>query len=942
MLGVLGVFTSCHEDAPTVSGAITITVTNDFTEIVEAINNGAIKQEEAIAQLIQAIDKMNDDNKVKMQALMDILTSQTNKLEAKLALIEAVIGIQTLKLQEKYDLLIKAVEKNTLKIDQLSTKLAACIDNINGTLSDRLKDIRDLLEESNDDIIDKLILIEAAMKAQSISFEEKMNLLNEAIKNNTLKIEEKGDLIAKAIDAVNGTMDEKLGSIFSVLDTLGTVHAEKLDLIEGAMKAQTLAFNKKMKVLISTIKNMADYSAQLEAIETAIKNLPNYSDKLDAISAAIAALPDYTDKIGAIETALKNILTQMGTDATTQGEIKTQIENLVTAINNLKTEVTTGNTDEKTALADIIAKLEALKGSIGGGSGSGEKELFEGVTKNGTTMTVVVGKITGSAWIDLNENGTKDAGEDLISGSNSCLVTSSSGKFTIHGSIDALSIYDANIKSFSVVSSTLQSLYLARNILTSLDLNCPNLENLHVHKNQLASLDLSKCPKLSKDLFIFDNQISGVNMDALINSLPTLSTATTFRVRDTDANGEQNRMTPAQAAAAKAKGWIPELVSSTGWSEYTGETSAFTKSNYYQWDALTPINGVNPNYNTITTGVATNSCVNAPTADEMGIYLGNGAYYDNGAPGTNQQSYTVDGTTYHTGLWLRKKTRLNNSKSSWKVTPTTGRPPISKINDYFFLPACGSYNATGTLEYAGVVGRYWSSSPTPGYPKEAYYLIFSEGTAEVVRYKERNYGFLPMVGFDPTYISGGGSITPGTFIFTKSKYYQWDAIDPINGTYPEYNDITTGSATNSCKYSPNDVTIEAYLGNGVYWDNGDASTNQQYYMVDGNYYHAGLWVKKQKYLDYSKRKSSVTPTAGRPKDSEIDKYFFLPACGDYDKGSSSSNADSKGYYWLGSIWKTSSTGATILYFDSNSASMMGFNRGSAFVPIAGYDPTYTK
>ena len=59
LVGTTGVFTSCQEDAPEINYTINITVNNDFTEVVNAINNGTMKQEAAIAALTAAIEKMN-------------------------------------------------------------------------------------------------------------------------------------------------------------------------------------------------------------------------------------------------------------------------------------------------------------------------------------------------------------------------------------------------------------------------------------------------------------------------------------------------------------------------------------------------------------------------------------------------------------------------------------------------------------------------------------------------------------------------------------------------------------------------------------------------------------------------------------------------------------------------------------------------------------------
>ena len=77
--------------------------------------------------------------------------------------------------------------------------------------------------------------------------------------------------------------------------------------------------------------------------------------------------------------------------------------------------------------------------------------------------------------------------------------------------------------------------------------------------NQLTSLDVSKNTQL-KELYCEGNQIRGVQMDALIASLPNKAGKVyDFGVRDEGMPiADDNDITFAQVAAAKAKGWIPQ------------------------------------------------------------------------------------------------------------------------------------------------------------------------------------------------------------------------------------------------------------------------------------------------------------------------------------------------------------------------------------------------
>ena len=196
----------------------------------------------------------------------------------------------------------------------------------------------------------------------------------EAINNGSLKNEEAINRLTEAIDKMNADQQTKLQAIIDVLNSVNATLEAKLALIEGTMKAQTLSLETKLGLLEAAIKNLPDYSAQLEAIKTAIANLPDYGDKLSAIQAAIEALPDYSDKFDAVVEALGAIETQISALGGPLGDIATQIGNAVTAINNLIASVNSGNTDAAAALAQIIQKLEDIKTAIeaieaGGGGG---------------------------------------------------------------------------------------------------------------------------------------------------------------------------------------------------------------------------------------------------------------------------------------------------------------------------------------------------------------------------------------------------------------------------------------------------------------------------------------------------------------------------------------------------------------------------------------------
>ena len=295
LLAAPALFTSCQEDAPEINYTINVSVINDFTKVVEAINNGSLKNEQAIQKLTEAIDKMNADQQTRLQAIIDVLNSVNSTLDTKLAAIEA------------------------------------------------------------------------AMKAQTLTLESKLALLETAISNQTLKQEEMADKLVAAIDNLKGSMDEKMEAINAAINNVNTALQTKLAAIEAAIKAQTLSMEAKLDLLEQAINALPDYTSQLEAIKTAIANLPDYGDKLSAIEAAIKGMPNYSDKFDAVVAALGEMKTQIEALGTGQTGIATQIADVTAAINALVDQVKDGDTDAASALAQIIQKLEDLKGSIGGG-----------------------------------------------------------------------------------------------------------------------------------------------------------------------------------------------------------------------------------------------------------------------------------------------------------------------------------------------------------------------------------------------------------------------------------------------------------------------------------------------------------------------------------------------------------------------------------------------
>ena len=255
LLATPAFFTSCQEDAPEINYTMNVSVINDFTKVVEAINNGFLKNEEAIKKLTEAIDKMNADQQTKLQAIIDVLNSVDATLETRLAAIEAAMKAQTLTLESKLTLLETAIKNQTLKQEELAGKLTTAIENLQGDMQEKIAAIAEAINNVNTTLQSKLALIEAAITAQTLSLEA------------------------------------------------------KLALIEAAIKALP-DYSSQLAAIKTAIENLPDYGDKIAAIEAAIKAMPNYSDKFDAVVAALNAMKAQIEALGTgqadIVTAINN------------------------------------------------------------------------------------------------------------------------------------------------------------------------------------------------------------------------------------------------------------------------------------------------------------------------------------------------------------------------------------------------------------------------------------------------------------------------------------------------------------------------------------------------------------------------------------------------------------------------------------------------------------
>lgn len=244
LLTIPAFFSSCQEDAPQIDYTMSVTVTNDFSKVVDAINNGTLKNEQAIAQLTAAIDKMNADQQTKLQAIKDVLNSVNATLDAKLAAIEAAMTAQTLSLEGKLALIEDAMKAQTLTLEKKCDALVAAIKGL-------------------PDYTAKLAAIETAIKALP-NYETQLKALN------TL------------IEAQNSKLDDQIAALEGIMNAIPD-YSNKLDAIENAIKV------------------MPNYDAAINGIKDEIANL--VKEVKDGNKSEADALAEIAKKIEALKAA---------------------------------------------------------------------------------------------------------------------------------------------------------------------------------------------------------------------------------------------------------------------------------------------------------------------------------------------------------------------------------------------------------------------------------------------------------------------------------------------------------------------------------------------------------------------------------------------------------------------------------------------------------------
>lgn len=156
LLAIPAFFSSCKENAPELDYEMKVTVVNDFTDVVDAINQSNVSKEQAIKNIAAAIDNMKGDQNDKLQAIVAALNSTNTTLEKQLNVIAGAMQSMSIDLPAKVELIKTAVEGRPDYNEKLEAVRAA-FQNINP--NSQLETLNTLLDKYGKNIADKLASI---------------------------------------------------------------------------------------------------------------------------------------------------------------------------------------------------------------------------------------------------------------------------------------------------------------------------------------------------------------------------------------------------------------------------------------------------------------------------------------------------------------------------------------------------------------------------------------------------------------------------------------------------------------------------------------------------------------------------------------------------------------------------------------------------------------
>ena len=301
-------FSSCEEDGTLLRYKTEVTVVNDFNKVVDAINNGSLTNEQAIAQITAAINNMDVDQQTKLQAIMDAITSVNNTIATKLAVIEAAMKAQTISIEGKLAL------------------------------------IEDVIKNQNSTLDIKLGAIAAAMKEQTIALTEKMQIIESVMKDQKTAFETKIDIFANAVINLPN-YEDILEAIKTALISVNP--NEQLKLLEGVLDKY---FSDELKYPDDPLSFKGKIYYCIAEIEDTLRYMTYTDDKFRAIRKAIEALAGENAKLDGILDNMTKIVEAIMAGNTTEKEGWAEIAK---QLGLLKAAVGIGGSTDKVEYVDL-------------------------------------------------------------------------------------------------------------------------------------------------------------------------------------------------------------------------------------------------------------------------------------------------------------------------------------------------------------------------------------------------------------------------------------------------------------------------------------------------------------------------------------------------------------------------------------------------------------
>lgn len=343
LLAIPVFFSSCEEDGTLLRYKMEVTVVNDFNEVVDALNNGSLTNEQAIAQITAAINNMDVDQQTKLQTIMDAITSVNNTIATKLAVIEAAMKAQTITIEGKLALIEDVIKNQNSTLDIKLGAIEAMLKEQTIAMEKKMDLIKNILADQNATLENKLAAIAATMREQTIALTEKMQIIESVMKDQKTAFETKIDIFANAVMNLP-KYEEMLEGIKTALISVNP--NEQLKLLEGVLEKY---FSDELKYPDSPLSYKGKLYYLIAEIEDTFYYMTYKDDKLKAIRKAIEALAGENAKLDGILDNMKKIVEA----------------------------IQVGNTSEKEGWAEIAKQLELLKAAAGIGGSTDKVEYVD-------------------------------------------------------------------------------------------------------------------------------------------------------------------------------------------------------------------------------------------------------------------------------------------------------------------------------------------------------------------------------------------------------------------------------------------------------------------------------------------------------------------------------------------------------------------------------------